>query len=246
MAKQKGSFFKSFISFVGAVSLLLAIRWMLIEPYVIPSGSMIPTLLIHDHILVNKAAYGVRKPFSKEWIRWFGRPERGDIVVFRSLESDNHFMIKRVVGLPGDEIKYSANGELIVNGNPLPRDLLEGQNNAENGYYAVNEIDLERPIENFSFYEEGEGKKYRTILRSEALRLEWDDEPYKVPEGQLFVMGDNRDNSRDSRTWGALPEENLLGKAMFVWLSCDSTLSFAPFLCNPLRLRWRRFFHSIQ
>src|ERR1700722_11269256 len=98
-AKVGGSAF----SFVGAILAILAFRWLLFEPFVIPSGSMIPTLLVHDHILVSKSAYGVRIPFSKTWILDFGNPKRGDVVVFKSTEG-SYFMIKRVIGIPGDKI----------------------------------------------------------------------------------------------------------------------------------------------
>ena len=98
LAAAKPKVGNSFSSFVGAILAILAFRWLLFEPFVIPSGSMIPTLLIHDHILVSKSAYGVRVPFTKMWIADFGGPKRGDVVVFKSLEG-SYFMIKRVVGL---------------------------------------------------------------------------------------------------------------------------------------------------
>src|ERR1700733_4635559 len=99
--KGKAKFGEGFGSFSMAVLAILAFRWALFEPYVIPSGSMIPTLLIHDHILVNKAAYGLRLPFSDSWLFRDSDPKRGDIVVFRSVDDAGYFMIKRVVGLPG-------------------------------------------------------------------------------------------------------------------------------------------------
>src|ERR1700733_10665233 len=104
----------SFFSFAGAILAILAFRWLLFEPFVIPSGSMIPTLLIHDHILVSKSAFGVRLPFTKWWVLDFGNPKRGDIVVFKSVEG-NYFMIKRVIGVPGDKIEMQEDGMVKVN-----------------------------------------------------------------------------------------------------------------------------------
>src|SRR3954469_21342838 len=102
--KGKAKFGEGLGSFLMAVAAILAFRWALFEPYVIPSGSMIPTLLIHDHILVNKLAYGLRIPFTKQWLMHFAAPQRGDIIVFRSVERNDLFLVKRLVGLPGDEI----------------------------------------------------------------------------------------------------------------------------------------------
>ncbi|NJM10246.1 MAG: signal peptidase I [Bdellovibrionaceae bacterium] len=110
--KKKAKFGEGLGSFLLAVTAILAFRWMLFEPYVIPSGSMIPTLLIHDHILVSKFSYGVRIPFTKKWLFKSSDPKRGDIVVFRSVEDNGYFMIKRVVGLPGDKIEVDSEGYL--------------------------------------------------------------------------------------------------------------------------------------
>ncbi|MCB0407635.1 MAG: signal peptidase I [Bdellovibrionales bacterium] len=245
MSKKKQGFLSSFSSFMMAVLAILAFRWLLFEPYVIPSGSMRPTLLVHDHILVNKFAYGVRVPFMKQWIFKRDNPKRGDIVVFRAV-NQSYFMVKRVVGEPGDKIEYLTDGTLIINGKEIVRrDMgpgLEPKN--QDPYYHVDELGIGGPFEQFTFYEEtNENAKYRTL---QLLGFPRDHFQIDVPEDHLFMMGDNRDNSADSRVWGPLPIDHVLGQAMFVWLSCDHTLSLLPFLCNPLELRWDRFFHSVD
>lgn len=244
---KKAKFGEGIGSFLLAVLAILAFRWLLFEPYVIPSGSMIPTLLIHDHILVNKFAYGVRVPFSKTWLYKGEEPKRGDIVVFRSVEDSGFFMIKRVVGLPGDKIEIDPDGFLSINGQKLeskPLNVSEDPK-SQSPYYAIKESDLGGAFAEYDFYEENlNGLVHRAILTKGAPRMF--DRPMVVPQDQYFVMGDNRDNSKDSRYWGALPREHLLGRALFVWLSCEETLPFLPFLCNPLELRWGRFFHSLK
>lgn len=242
---KQATFWSSFGSFAVAVIAILSVRWMLVEPYVIPSGSMIPTLLIHDHILVNKLAYGIRIPFTSKWITEFSSPKRGDIIVFRSVGDDGYFMIKRVIGVEGDKIEMTDQGQLKINGELVPRELIADAQNNQQGYYKVDEADIGGEFSNFEIYNETyAGKTYRTMLMPIGFRGA--DTVYTVPKDHLFMMGDNRDNSADSRKWGPLPKENVLGKAMFVWLSCQDTLPFAPFLCNPLELRWRRFFQGIH
>ncbi|MCB0410943.1 MAG: signal peptidase I [Bdellovibrionales bacterium] len=249
MAEQekKPKFGESFTSFLGAVLLILSIRWLLFEPYVIPSGSMIPTLLIQDHILVNKLAYGVRLPFTKKWIWHRDSPKRGEIIVFRSTgPEEEYFMIKRIIGVPGDSLEVKEGGQLVINGEPVPRDPIEvNSTSPQTGYYKVTEQDLGGAFEMFNFYEESLGKaKFRVMQIKDAFRYGQD--RFVIPENHVFMMGDNRDNSKDSRFWGPLPEENILGRATYVWLSCEETLSIAPFLCNPMTLRWKRFFHEIK
>lgn len=246
--KKKAKFGEGLGSFLLAVAAILAFRWLLFEPYVIPSGSMIPTLLIHDHILVSKFAYGVRVPFTKNWLFKNKDPQRGDIVVFRSVEDNGFFMIKRVVGLPGDKIEIDGDGFVTVNGERLPVKPLNvtEDSKSQEPYYAVTDTDLDgRSVSDYDFYEEDlKGVHHRIILTKNAARFF--DRPFTVPENSYFCMGDNRDNSKDSRYWGSLPREHLLGKALFVWLSCDETLPFLPFLCNPLKLRWGRFGHQLK
>lgn len=241
---EKPSFLRSTASFLGAVLTILSIRWLLFEPYVIPSGSMIPSLLIHDHIVVNKLAFGIRIPFSKSWLWRFDHPKRGDVVVFKSVEDSGYFMIKRVVGLPGDTIEVNPEGELLVNGSPVQRVPLEEPTN-KGQYYPVTTADVGADFSNYTFFKEDlDSRQHQIMLSKDNYR--YSIEPLQIPEGHYFMMGDNRDNSKDSRYWGPLPEENLLGRATFVWLSCEETLAYVPFLCNPLKLRWKRFLHKIN
>ncbi len=244
---KKAMFGEGFGSFLLAVAAILTFRWALFEPYVIPSGSMIPTLLIHDHILVNKFAYGLRVPFTKNWLFQSSDPKRGDIVVFRSVEDAGYFMIKRVIGLPGDKIELDSEGYLKLNDERLdvqPMELTESPD-SQKPFYAVKPLDIGGEYSDFQFFQEKLGDRtHRAMLTKGAPRFF--DRPFTVPEGHYFCMGDNRDNSKDSRYWGPLPRENLLGKALFVWLSCDETLPFLPFLCNPTKVRVSRFFHSLN
>jgi signal peptidase I len=245
--KKKAKFGEGLGSFLFAVAAILAFRWALFEPYVIPSGSMIPTLLIHDHILVSKFAYGVRFPFSKSWLFKGEAPKRGDIVVFRSVEDAGYFMIKRVVGIPGDKLEVDPDGYVKLNGEKLETQKLavSADPESQKPYYAVKDVDIGGDYGEFEFFQENlKGVTHRAMLTKGAPRFF--DRPFTVPEDHYFCMGDNRDNSKDSRYWGPLPRENLLGKALFVWLSCEDTLPFLPFLCNPAKLRWGRFFHGLH
>ncbi len=248
--QEKPGLGSSFLSFGLAILAILTLRWLLIEPYVIPSGSMIPTLLIHDHILVNKMAYGVRVPFTDRWIWKRSGPQRGEVVVFRFHESEGfsrseYFMIKRVVAIGGDEVEYTSEGEILINGEALSRKPLPSPGEGQEPYYPATPHDLGGPFSAFRLYEEDLGLgPYRVMYIEQSFR--WGDQPYKVPEGHIFLMGDSRDNSKDSRSWGSWPEDKLLGRALFVWLSCEETLPFLPFLCNPAKLRWNRFFHGIE
>lgn len=239
---------ESFGSFLGAVLLIFTIRWLVVEPYTIPSGSMIPGLLIHDHILVNKFAFGLRVPFTKKWLWQYASPQRGEIIVFKSVGEENeYFMIKRVVGIPGDQIEISDDGSLILNGAPLKRERLELEDFKldQSPYYSVDEVDLGGRFENFEFYREWNGEySYRIIQIKDAYRF--GPRRFLVPDGHFFMMGDNRDNSKDSRFWKYLPFEHVLGRATYVWLSCQETLRFAPFLCDPTEVRVSRFFHPIH
>lgn len=239
----RGTWLQAFASLFFSIVLILTVRWALFEPYLIPSGSMIPSLLIHDHILVNKFSYGIRLPFTNIWAAKFGLPKRGDIVVFKSVEQDGIFVVKRVIGLPGDEIRITANGELVINGRTMPKRNLSA---AETARLLKDWPDEERRayLERFEFAEENlDGHKHLAIRNPSESSLEQG--PYQVPPGSIFMMGDNRDNSADSRVWGALPLDHILGRASLIWLSCEETLPQANQICDPKTIRWGRVFEEI-
>jgi signal peptidase I len=234
-------------SMIIAVVVALTIRWAFMEAYVIPSGSMLPTLLINDHIFVNKFVYGIRVPFTENWLWRNNEPKRGEIVVFRYPESPDTFYIKRVVGVPGDRVFYE-NGDLYINYQIIEKRVPQ---ELKADYDWVRDVDLGDGPGAKNYYvhwvEQLGDQKYSTLLRKNR---DWSTfGPYTVPEDSYFVMGDNRDNSKDSRLWSStnyVPRKYLIGRAMFVWLSCDETLPVITFLCNPLELRWKRFFHSVH
>lgn len=239
-ANKQGTWLDGSFSLLLAIGVALTIRWCLIEAYVIPSGSMLPTLLIHDHIFVNKLVYGVRVPFGKTWLAKFSEPKRGEVIVFKYPQDESIYFIKRVVGVAGDKILYE-DGNLFVNNERIeklpparPQDL-----------DRVRDFELSGGKEDYVHFDEKLGDvRFNVLLRRGENHLGAGE--LEVPPGMLYVMGDNRDNSNDSRIWGFVPQENILGRAMFVWLSCEETLPVLTFLCNPVTVRWGRFFHSIE
>jgi signal peptidase I len=212
----------------GLFPVILAVfllRSFLFEPFKIPSGSMIPTLLVGDLILVNKYHYGVRLPVINKKIIANHDPQRGDVMVFRFPKDPSSDYIKRVVGIPGDEVSF-RNQKLSINGKELP---LEKQ--PPPGFYD------EREMRYFTVYKEKLGDVEHKILLDperhpfygpedritfpfrENCRYSAEGVTCKVPPGHYFMMGDNRDNSEDSRWWGFVPDENIVGKAFFVWMN---------------------------
>lgn len=205
-------------SFFPVILIVLLLRSFLVEPFRIPSGSMMPTLLVGDFILVNKFAYGLRWPVLNRKFVEIGDPQRGDVVVFRFPQEPSIDYIKRVVGVPGDEIHY-RNKTLYVNGEPAPqtpvRKYLGGGAGAAMTNTDLRLEDLtgvEHQILVDPKWPDYKCNPYSALAVGQAL---------KVPAGHYFVMGDNRDNSNDGRCWGFVPEENLVGKAFAIWMSWD-------------------------
>ena len=214
-AKQKS--FEPFRTIIIAGALALLFRSLMFEPFNIPSGSMIPTLKVGDFILVNKYAYGIRLPVVGTKIIDVGDPERGDSMVFIPPHEEEYF-IKRVIGLPGDRVRYQ-NKTLYING-------------VEQTQVFQQEVREFRPRQ--LEFEETFGDKPHAIYRNlynDPRVQEW-----VVPEGHYFMMGDNRDQSNDSRFWGFVPDENVVGRAFAVWMHKDPGLSMPTFSTT----RWIR------
>jgi signal peptidase I len=196
--KKKKSIYREYLeAFVYAVVLALIIRAFVVQAFKIPSGSMIPTLLIGDHILVNKFIYGIKIPFTDKKLFAFKEPQRGEIIVFKYPGDEERDFIKRVIGLPGETIEIKGK-QVFVNGKPLK--------------------------EPYTIFNEHKVPNGPLSLRSHY-------GPVKVPLNHLFVMGDNRDNSMDSRVWGFLDERKVKGKAFMIYWSWDR---------NSHWVRWRR------
>ena len=196
-------------SFFPVFLAVFLIRSFVIEPFRIPSGSMMPTLLIGDFIAVNKFSYGLRLPVTNWKILALGRPQRGEVVVFRYPVDGETIFIKRIVGLPGDRIRYGPDRKLYVNGVETVRSAPEVYEGTGSGSHMTG---ARRRLETL-------GEHPHSILYRPGLPTvegEW-----PVPEGHYFVLGDNRDKSHDSRFWGFVPEENLVGPASVVWMSWD-------------------------
>jgi len=195
-------------SFFPVFFIVLILRSFVFEPFKIPSGSMMPTLLIGDFILVNKYDYGLRLPVLHNKVFENKTPDRGDIVVFRYPENPSIPFIKRIVGLPGDKISY-YNKTLYINDVSVTQ-VLNGRYNAIGSGLMMDGASLR--IENL------DGIKHEILVSPNRRSQELDT---VVPEGQYFVLGDNRDNSKDSRFWGFVPDENLVGRAFMIWMNWD-------------------------
>jgi signal peptidase I len=189
-------------SFFPVLLIVFLLRGFVVEPFRIPSGSMLPSLFIGDFILVNKFAYGIKLPIVNYKLIELDQPERGDVVVFRYPRDPSLDYIKRVIGLPGDHIAY-YNKVLYVNSKPVDREFV-GQYKGPGQTYANEYVEKLK-----------EGEHAILLLPARPNNLQGE---YIVPESTYFVMGDNRDNSNDSRVWGPVPESNLVGKAFMIWM----------------------------
>ncbi|MDV2077326.1 signal peptidase I [Marinobacter xestospongiae] len=196
-------------SFFPVLAIVLVLRSFLVEPFTIPSGSMLPTLEVDDFILVNKFAYGLRLPVIGTKIVDIGDPQRGDVMVFKVPEDGETNYIKRVIGVPGDRIRY-RNKTLYINGEEVESQFVAKLPPVELRREQLGEV---------------EHDIFLTLGRqSGAGEGEW-----VVPEGHYFMMGDNRDNSNDSRFWGTVPDELVVGKAFAIWMHWKSLTSLPTF-----------------
>lgn len=209
---------KSFFPVILAVFL---VRSFIVEPFKIPSGSMMPTLLAGDFILVNKFTYGLRVPIFNNTFIELNQPKRGDVIVFHYPPAPSVDYIKRVIGLPGDRIKYQDK-RLVVNGEEL---RLDDAGDYEYVMSGLNMVTAKK-------YREQLGSVEHDILIHDVMGSYDSDsiggkfalgEEITVPPGHYLAMGDNRDNSSDSRVWGFVPERNLVGKAFFIWMNFDDS-----------------------
>jgi signal peptidase I len=215
-------------SFFPVILIVFLLRSFLFEPFKIPSGSMVPTLLIGDFILVNKYTYGVRLPVINKKVVDVNLPKRADVMVFRYPENPSKDFIKRVVGVPGDVIEYREK-RLFLNGAPVPTekkgvftDIEDGTRMAQ--YDAFTEKLADKPHSmmvnpRMASLNLGQVRQFpnrnNCLYNEEGMRC-------KVPDGHYFMMGDSRDNSDDSRYWGFVPEENIVGKAVLIWMNFGS------------------------
>ncbi len=208
-------------------SIVVLVRSFLFEPFKIPSSSMIPTLKIGDHIFVSKFLYGLTLPFLKVELVGWSSPKRGDVIVFLFPRDESLHYIKRVVGIPGDTIELNGK-ELVINGSPVRKEPLHDTDPAAaamQGAYAPGEL-----------YKEYLGNTVHLVrYKNSGVDLNRLVPKEVVPPNKFFVMGDNRDDSYDSRSWGFVPRENIKGRAEMIWLSLDQTNS-----SGTRAVRWSR------
>lgn len=230
-------------SLFGVLFIVTFVRSFLFEPFQIPSGSMEPTLRVGDFLAVNKFTYGIKDPIWQNTLIETGHPERGDIIVFKAPPQPAVDYIKRVVGVGGDRVKYDFQTQQLTvthkdgtqnvfqysTGTPNPEFFYHGEmqvERTEKGDVTHQILNNPQPFNYAPYF----------FKQEEMADGEW-----VVPEGHYFVMGDNRDNSEDSRFWGFVPEKNVVGKATFIWLSLDKKANE-----SPKGIRFNRMFTSIQ
>lgn len=240
----QGGFWETTKTVVYAVLIALFIRTVFAEPFSIPSGSMIPTLLVGDYLFVSKMSYGYSKhslPLSMPLIKgriFYTQPERGDVIVFKMPSDNKTDYIKRLIGLPGDKIQMK-DGRLYINGEMVDR--------KSEGEYVLR--DASGKAMRFEKYTETlpNGKQHPILEASDEGTYD-NTEEFTVPEDHFFMMGDNRDNSLDSRSVkvGFVPKNNLVGKAKFLFFSHDDSAAWWQVWKWPMAVRWSRLFGGIK
>jgi signal peptidase I len=282
---KQGTWLSAIALLLSPLIIIFSFRWVLYEPFVIPSSSMEPTLLINDHIFVNKFVYGVRSPFVKNgWLFNWNTPKRGDVIVFKYPKNPKVFYIKRLIGIPGDQVKIIS-GQISVNDEPWvlrPLDQFyddKGDPVSDEFQYAGESVPDYEALEKFKnsgtlnktqdelkkLSQKEIQKKIEEKIKNENLssvaRFERSEhfvkrnkneegadnsvKEFVVPKNTYFVMGDNRDQSSDSRSWGFVDHNLLVGRASIIWLSCEKTLETAPMFCDPAMFRLPRFFKKV-
>ncbi len=253
MAKKNKSKVREYAeALITALLVAFVLRSFVIEAFKVPSASMVPSILIGDHLFVNKFTYGIRIPMTRQWVARFNNPERGEIAVFIYPIDESKDFIKRVIGLPGDRVSMDGK-KLYINENEVPhyRTVVKSQDGtlrispAREGLgvpsFVVNNFPNWRDYE---FYIERMDERYYVVQYHLSARTAPFD--ITVPEDHFFVIGDNRNRSSDSRDWGYVPLVNLKGRSMFVWLSLNYD-EIGEGLDNIANwFRWDRFGHWLE
>ena len=219
------------ISFFPVILIVFLLRSFLVEPFKIPSSSMVPTLRVGDFILVNKFTYGIRLPVANSKSVEMGRPQRGDVMVFRYPEDPSLDYIKRVVGVPGDRVEY-RNKRLTINGVAVPVRQTDDYLSRERMQFSRRFVETLGGAEHQILLDEdaqGSVAPSRAFPFAANCNYNMSGLACTVPPGHYFMMGDNRDNSSDSRVWGFVPDENVVGKAFFIWLNLNELGRFGSF-----------------